>query len=342
MRMRPMKPIRERNPVPIAIVGLVILVALSLLAYRADAMPVIGGGTTFTADFSEAAGLDPGNEVRVAGVKVGKVTGVVLDGGHVKVTFRVTDTWIGNASTAAIMIKTLLGEKYLAVDPLGTGPQDPDQRIPLSRTTSPYDVTTAFNELANTFGQIDTEQLGESLRAIADTFRNTPPNVRKALDGLSALSKVISSRDAELAQLLAGTKRLTGTLSGQNDRFTLLLRDGNRLLAELIRRRNAIGALLTGTRELAAELSGLVDDLQPQMQPMLRALDQVTAVLQRNRQNLDRALALSGPYWRLVNNAVGNGRWFDGYLCGLVPKNYLEPGTGLETGCQPPEVGGGR
>lgn len=337
-----MKPIRERSPVAVAVVGLVTLIALGLLAYRADALPVIGGGTTYTADFTEAAGLDSGNEVRVAGVKVGKVTGVALDGAHVKVTFRVADTWIGDASTAAIMIKTLLGEKYLAVDPLGASAQDPGQRIPVRRTTSPYDVTTAFNQLADTFGQIDTGQLAQSLQAISDTFRNTPPNVRKALDGLSALSKVISSRDAELARLLAGTKQLTATLSGQNDRFTALLHDGNLLLAELQRRREALSALLIGTRRLAVELSGLVDDNQSRLQPMLRSLDEVTTVLQRNQGNLDRALALAGPYWRLTGNALGNGRWLDSYLCGLVPNSYLaDPSAGPETGCLPPKAGGG-
>lgn len=334
-----MKPIRERNPIAVAVVGLAIITVLGLTAYRADDLPVIGGGTTYTADFSEAAGLDSGNEVRVAGVKVGKVTGVSLDGGHVKVTFKVKHTWIGDASTAAIMIKTLLGEKYLAVDPLGAARQDPARRIPISRTTSPYDVAQAFNGLAQTVGQLDTAQLEQSLRTISDTFRDTPPNVRKSLDGLSALSRVISSRDAELARLLSGTKRLTATLSGQNDTFATLLRDGNALMAELLRRRNAINGLLTGTRELAAELSGLVADNQARLGPMLQSLDQVTTVLARNQHDLDRALALAGPYWRLTNNTLGNGRWLDSYLCGLVPKSYVAPGVVPDQGCMPPKPG---
>jgi phospholipid/cholesterol/gamma-HCH transport system substrate-binding protein len=104
------KPIRERSPVAVAVVGLVILLGLGSAAYAADDLPVIGGGTTYRADFTESAGLNSGNEVRVAGVKVGKVTGVSLDRGRVKVTFRVKDTWVGNASTVSIMIKTLLGE----------------------------------------------------------------------------------------------------------------------------------------------------------------------------------------------------------------------------------------
>lgn len=341
MRVVRLKPIRERNPITVAVVGLVILTVVGLLAYHADDLPVIGGGTTYSADFTEAAGLDAGTEVRVAGVKVGKVTGVSLDHGHVKVTFKVKHTWIGDASTAAIMIKTLLGEKYLAVDPLGVARQDPRRHIPISRTIAPYDVSTAFTDLARTVGRLDTGQLEQSLEAISDTFRDTPPDVRRALDGLSDLSRTISSRDAQLARLLAGTKQLTGTLAGQNDEFAALLRDGNLLLAELRTRRAAIGSLLTGTRRLAVELSGLVADNQAQLGPALRSLDTVTDVLKRNQQNLDRALALAGPYWRLNNNALGNGRWLDGYLCGLVPKEYLSPGTAPKTGCIPPKPGGG-
>jgi phospholipid/cholesterol/gamma-HCH transport system substrate-binding protein len=335
-----LKSIRERNPITVAMVGLVILTVLGLLAYNADDLPVIGGGIAYSADFTEAAGLDAGNEVRVAGVKVGKVTGVSLDHGHVKVTFEVKHTWIGDASTAAIMIKTLLGEKYLAVDPLGGTRQDPRRRIPISRTISPYDVTAAFDDLAQTVGRLDAGQLERSLEAISDTFRDTPPDVRRALDGLSELSRTISSRDAQLARLLAGTKRLTGTLAGQNGEFATLLRDGNLLLAELRSRRDAIGSLLTGTRRLAVELNGLVADNQAQLGPALRSLDTVTDVLKRNQRNLDRALALAGPYWRLNNNALGNGRWLDGYLCGLVPKEYLTPGTAPKTGCIPPKPGG--
>lgn len=335
-----MKPIRERNPVKVAVVGLVILAGLGTAAYAADDLPVIGGGTTYSADFTESAGLRSGNEVRVAGVKVGKVTGVSLDHGRVKVSFRVKDTWVGNASTASIMIKTLLGEKYLAVDPLGTARQNPSRRIPVNRTTSPYDVTQAFQQLGGTLGQIDTDQLGKSLQTISDTFRNTSPNVREAIQGLSKLSKTISSRDAQLARLLAGTKQITATLAAQNGNFTALLHDGNQLLAEISRRRLAIHSLLTGTQELSAQLSGLVKDNQDQLDPTLRALDQVTAMLRSNQGSLDHALAVAGPYYRLIGNTLGNGRWFDAYLCGIVPKNYLPPDTPPATGCMPPKQDG--
>ncbi|MFF5261175.1 MCE family protein [Actinomadura viridis] len=334
------KPIRERNPIGVAVIGLAVILVLGMLAYRADDLPVIGGGTTYTADFSEAAGLKPDDEVRVAGVKVGKVTGVELDGAKVKVTFRVKDTWIGNASTAGIMIKTLLGAKYLAVDPLGPSAQDPGRRIPMSRTVSPYDVTQAFQDLSGTIDRLDTVKVAQSLETIADTFSNTPPSVRKALDGLSALSQTISTRDAQLARLLTNAKQVTGVLAEQSGEFERLLRDGNLLLAELRRRREAIHGLLVGSQALARQLSGLVDDNRAQLTPTLQALDRITDVLQRNQDNLNRALAVAGPYNRLLGNALGNGRWMDGYLCGVVPKEYLAPNTPPKTGCMPPKQSG--
>lgn len=138
MSRRPrLKPVKDRSPVAVALVGLLALALLAALAYNVERLPLVGGGTTYTADFSEAAGLGDGDEVRVAGVKVGQVTGVALDGAKVKVTFKVQDAWVGDRSTAAIAIKTLLGEKYLALDPLGSRAQDPGARIPLTRTTSP-------------------------------------------------------------------------------------------------------------------------------------------------------------------------------------------------------------
>ncbi|MFC9327636.1 MCE family protein [Kitasatospora sp. NPDC057015] len=341
-RRRPLfRPLRERNPVLVGAAGLLLLALAGSAAYNADALPLVGGGTAYQADFTEAAGLRTGNEVRVAGVKVGRVTAVALDGDRVKVTFKVRDTWIGDASTAAIGIRTLLGEKYLAVDPLGSAEQDPDTRIPLTRTTSPYDVSKALDGLGQTLGALDTGKISESFAAIADTFRNTPESVRGAVDGLSALSRTVADRDEQLARLLAGSWRLTTTLADQNGSFEALLTDGDLLLGELRRRRDAVHALLTGTRDLSAQLAGLVRDEDRQLAPTLDALDRVTGVLRANQAGLDQALALAGPYYRLVGNTLGSGRWFDSYLCGLVPRNYLPAGTQPETGCMPPQPQGG-
>lgn len=333
-----MKPLSERNPILVAIAGLVILAGIALLTFDSANLPIIGGGTGYTAYFTEDAGLSAGNEVRVAGVVVGHVTGVSLAGSKVAVTFRVKNAWIGNQTTAAIKIKTLLGDKFLALDPQGTRPQDPGQPIGLTRTTTPYDVTQAFQGFGQEVSQVNTAALAKSLETFSAAFATTPPYVRSALHGLASLSQAIASRDAQVASLLSGAKTVTGTLASESSTFAKLLGDGNLLLSELQQRQAAIHSLLTGTQALATQLSGLVNDNQARLGPALAALNQVTTILQQNQANLTRALALAGPYYRLLGNALGNGRWFDVYLCGLIPKSYLPPGARPAQGCQPPKA----
>lgn len=325
-----MRSFSSRNPIPIGIAGLIVLGLAFTVAMFSDDLPIIGGGTSYSAEFSEAAGLEPDDEVRIAGVKVGKVSDVELDGDRVLVTFKVKDAWVGDRTSADIKIKTLLGQKYLALEPDGREVLDPAQRIPLERTTAPYDVLEAFRGLAETTNQIDTAQLAQSFEVIAETFADTPDDVRGALSGLQALSKTISSRDDQLAQLLDNTRQISQTLAERDAEVVRLLQDGNLLLAEIMQRRDAISTLLTGTQTLARELRGLVDDNNKQLGPVLDSLDQLTGMLARNQDALGAGIKNLAPFVRLFNNAVGNGRWFDNYICGLLPPPI---GTINEEGC---------
>ncbi|EWM13309.1 MCE family protein [Kutzneria sp. 744] len=319
----------ELNPVVVAIVGVTVTALVTAAVFFADELPF--GTTGYTAYFTETAGLKPSDEVAVAGVKVGEVTAVTLDGAQVRVGFRVHGAWIGDATTASIEIKTLLGQKYLQLDPKGSADQNPGQPIPRRRTAAPYDVVAAFDDLASTVTQIDTGQLAQSFSVLADTFRNAPAEIRATVDGLSSLSRTISSRDTELRQLLAGTNKIGQTLADRDEQFRRLIGDGALLLQEVKQRRQAIAGLLTGSVALGQQLKGLVADNAAQLGPTLTQLDQVTAVLQRNQANLDKGLALLGPYYRLLDNALGNGRWIDSYLCGLVPatpgRDCVPPGA---------------
>jgi phospholipid/cholesterol/gamma-HCH transport system substrate-binding protein len=328
----------SRHPVLVALIGLVVIAVVAWAGFNADSLPFIGGGTGYSAYFTEAAGLTPGNEVRVAGVTVGKVTAVTLSGTQVKVAFTVDQgTWVGDESTAAINIKTILGSKYLALDPLGPASQDPGTTIPAGRTTSPYDVTQAFQQLGTVFNQIDSASVAKALEAISSTFANTPPAVHEALTGLASLSETISSQDAQIATLLQGTSQLSGTVASEDSQFQSLINDGNLLLSELQSQQQAIGSLLTGTQALAAQLEQLVNKDRGIMGPLLSRLGQVTTTLQQNQASLTKALQLAGPYTRLTGNLVGSGPWFDAYLCGLIPRTY--GGTQPAAGCEPPKAG---
>jgi phospholipid/cholesterol/gamma-HCH transport system substrate-binding protein len=313
-----MKSFQSRNPVPIAVVGIAVLALGFIAALNSDDLPVIGGGTTYSAEFSEASGLQKDNDVRIAGVKVGKVSDIELDGASVKVSFKVKDAWLGDRTSAAIKIKTLLGQKYLSLDPQGQNALDPGTAIPRDRTMAPYDVLDAFRGLSQTVDNIDTKQLAQSFDTISQTFANTPEDVKGALSGLSKLSDTIASRDQQLSTLLANTREVSQTLVDRDAEVQKLLTDGNKLLDELAKREEAITALLDGSRELATQLQGLIDDNSKQLDPVLAQLDQLTSMLQRNQDSLAEGIRKFAPFIRVFTNTIGNGRWFDNYICGLL------------------------
>lgn len=325
------KSFSSRNPTPIGAIGLVFILVLLVAAFNASKLPLIGGGTEYTALFTDSANLKAGDDVRIGGVKVGDVQGVAIDTDKrlVKVTFTVKNGWVGNESEVDIKLKTLLGAKYLSIDSTGTKAQDPHKTM--TKTRSPYDVYPAFTALTKTVENINTTDLTAAFKTLADDFQGTPESVRPVVTGLARLSTTIASRDAELRTLLQRANQVTGVLADRDQELQRLLTDGNLLLNELNARRDAIHSLLLNTSILSVQLRGLVADNQKTIGPLLDNLDKVLKLLQKNQDSLDRGLALLGPFYRVFNNVVGNGRWFDNYIqnlsaCGIFSL-LLKTGT---------------
>lgn len=323
-----MIPFRERNPVVIGAVGISTLALLAVAAFNADSLPLIGNGETYSAAFSEAGGLKPGDEVRIAGVKVGKVDEVDLDGDHVKVTFKVKgDPEFGTRTGAAIRIKTILGAKYLALQPKGAGQLPPGSEIPLNRTVPAYDVVTAFSDLTTTTEKVDMDQLAKAMDTISATFKDSPADVQASIKGLSRISRTVASRDEALRELLEHANGVTGVLSERSGDFSRVVKDGDKLFREITRRRAAIHALLKSSAAMGIQLSGLVEDNRKEIGPALKGLNAVVTMLERNQASLDRSVKLLAPYVRVFTNTLGNGRWFDSYIQNMVAAPVV-PRTG--------------
>ncbi|WP_067700057.1 MCE family protein [Nocardia jejuensis] len=309
----------KRSPAFMGGLGLLMVLLITMSAFSLDKLPILGAGTKYTAEFSEAAGLKKGNEVRIAGVKVGAVQDVRLDGDKVLVDFRTKDAWIGNETSASIQIKTLLGQKYLALDPKGSEPANPDKVIPLSRTVSPYDVVDAFSDAAKSVEDTNTDQLAQSMRVLSQAFSGTAPEIRNSIDGVSRLSESLAKRDDQLVKLFAATKKTSQVLADRNAEFERLLGNGGQLLAELNVRQTAISQLLSGAKTVAAELTALVQDNEAQIGPALTDLNKTIDILNSHQADISKTLTLAAPFYGLYSNVLGNGRWFDAVITNLIP-----------------------
>jgi phospholipid/cholesterol/gamma-HCH transport system substrate-binding protein len=313
-------PFRERNPVIVGAVSLAVLAALVLSAFRADNLPLIGGGDTYYAAFSEAGGLKANDEVRVAGVRVGKVKKVELRDSSVRVELKVDKgVRFGTATGAAIKVKTLLGAMYLGLEPAGRGQLKKGSEIPVKRTTSPYDVVQAFSGLAETSDRIDKQRLTASLKTLGALTQNTPEEFKAALSGLSHLSRNIAARDQQLNTLLRNTKKVSTVLGDRSSDLVTLMREGDQLFRALSARRQSVHDLLVATSQLSVQLTGLVRDTRADLKPALDHLGRVVDVLNKNQDNLDNSLRLLAPFYRVFANTLGSGPWFDTYIQNLPP-----------------------
>ncbi len=330
-------PRTDNQLIRIAILGIAVLTIGFTLAINFQRLPLVGGGAEYRAEFTDASGLVPGEEVRVAGIKVGQVTAIELGQARAVVRFRIKGVDLGNATTAGIEVKTLLGQHFLSLDPAGSGKLADDAVIPLSRTSTPVNIVPAFQRLTTQTQEIDTEQVAAAFDALSETLTRTAPEMTETLRGLSRISRSVSVRDQEIRELFARTSFVSGVVAERDADIARLLTDTNTVLAELDRRRETITRIIAGTSNLARQLGGLVSDNEDQLKPALTKLNGVLAVLRKNRSNIDQAIKVGAVYGREFANVGGSGRFFDSSI--KTPQGIAVCTTDTSGGDLPPGIG---
>ena len=313
------RPFRERNPVVIGAVGLAVIAAMLLLAFNIDKLPLLAGEL---ARGRLLRGRRPQGRRRRTdrrgqgrqghgGRPGGRATSGSTSGSAGPPT-------LGARTSATVRIKTILGQKYLALEPAGKG--DLTEEIPLSRTTPAYDVVEAFSDLATTTEDIDTDQLATALDTLANTFQDSPEDVRAAVDGLGRLSRTVASRDEQLRELLAARqrrhRRAGRPQQGAGHACSPTATCCCRSCASGARTSTPCWSARSPSSQ---QLTGLVRDNRAAIGPALANLKNVLATLEANQANLDRSIRLLAPFVRVFANTIGNGRWFDTYIQNLVP-----------------------
>jgi phospholipid/cholesterol/gamma-HCH transport system substrate-binding protein len=310
------------NPLRTGIFGIALVACLVLVSFGYSTLPFLPQGKPYEAYFTDAGGISPGNDVNVSGIRVGKVTDIALAGDTAKVTFTVDrDVNVGDQSLVAIKTDTVLGEKSLAITPKGGGRSTV---IPLGRTTTPYTLNTALQDLGQNASELDKPKFEQALQTLTDTLRDATPQLRGALDGVASLSRSLNKRDEALEQLLVHAKNVTHTLAQRAGQINQLIVDGNQLFAALDERRQALSNLIAGIDDVSHQLSGFVSDNRREFKPALDKLNAVMDNLLQRREHISEALRRLPPYATALAEVVGNGPGFNINLYGLPPANLSE------------------
>lgn len=322
-----MKSFSERNQVIIGAVGLAVVAGVALAAVQYQKLPFFNQGRGVAAYFADAGGLRTGNAVEVSGYAVGKVSSIELDGPGVLVKFKVLKSVrLGDRTEAAIKTKSLLGSKVLDVMPRGDGQLIGP--IPIERTMSPYQLPDALGDLATTISGLNTEQLSGSLGTLAQTFSDTPPDFKNAIQGVARLAQTIDQRDAQLRGLLSNAQKATGVLAKRTDEIVSLVHDTNALLAQLRTQSSALDEIWTNISAASRQLRGFIDDNRHQLRPALDKLNDVLTIIDNRKERLQNAIPLINTYVMSLGESVSSGPFFKAYVVNLLPGQFVQPFIG--------------
>lgn len=310
------------------LLGLAALAVVAVVVAAALFVKLLGFGyTRYTAEFAQAAALTPGNPVMVAGIPVGRVTGMRLVGNHVEAAFGVrNDIAMGKDSRAIIEVMTILGSRYLRLEPGELGAL-PGKRINLAHTEVPYSLESLLENAATTFDQVDSDQFAHSLAVLGRQLSGLPPIIPQAMTNLYTLSKITADRRDQIGSLLANTQRVAATLRHQQTQLGHLMDQGQDFLGELVARQQTFHAMLAALTNLVRQLNnvtvkdrGMLDELLVNLRAlsdMLGKHDDLLRSLLQSAPAPIRGLANASGYGPALELVGGNGIAVDSWMCAI-------------------------
>jgi phospholipid/cholesterol/gamma-HCH transport system substrate-binding protein len=316
--------IKWRSPVVIGTIGVAVIALIVAFALSYANIPFLSGAKRYSAYFSEASGLITGGDVQVAGLQVGKVNSISIDANKVLITFDISnDVHIGDRSEATIRTKALLGTKVLDITPRGDRPLDGP--IPVERTKPAYQLVDALGELSTTISGLNTDQLNQSLTTLAQTFAETPDNVKIAVDGVARISQTLNERDAQLRDLLANANKATTVLAERSEQIVGLVHNTNALLAALQTQRSSLDHISANISALAQQLSSFIDENRAQLRPALDKLNGVLTIVDNRKAQVQESIKKLNAYAMSLGESVSSGPFFKAYLGNLLPGQFIQP-----------------
>lgn len=291
-------------------VKVVAAVAVVVLVLVAGLMILGSKGSSYAVQLPDAAGLRAGASVEVAGVTVGTVTRVYADGDRVVADFHLDSAVPLTVDTRSeVKLATLLGTRFLSLAP-GDGVRlASGQTVQLQYASGTYTLEQFWVEHGGDLKKLNLGALSQAVSVLSQDLNGSPSTNRAALDGLANVADMVTSRQGQIAQLLAAARSVTGEVVAQRGQLLQLMKNGDQVFQMLEQRRQAINDLLGNSRTLILQLTQVAQRTNAPMTAALKNLRTILPVLVQAKNDLTTTLNMAEPALRLYVNSAGDGPW---------------------------------
>ncbi len=300
-----------------------IFVVVTLLATGVLVMTIANNSTgqanTYTARFTDVAGLNVGDDVRIAGVKVGDVKDISLDDHNVaQVTFTVSQRQLPQASTATIKYRNLVGQRYISLD---QGAGNPNQfmkagdTIPLQRTKPALDLTVLLGGFKPLFQALSPNDVNQLSYEIIQVLQGEGGTVDSLLAHTASLTTTIAQRDQVIGQVINNLNNVMGTVAARDQQLSGLIIQLQQMVSGLAADRNQIGDAITGLDGLTNTTAGFLQQARPGLRQDIDALGAVSKNLNDSQPLVQQILTNMPGKIETISRTASHGSWFNFYMC---------------------------
>ncbi len=321
------------DAVKLLVFVVVTTVATSLLVVTIGNLS-FGPEHEYKAVFSDATGVVKGDDVRIAGVKVGTVKDIdIHERTEALVTFTVDeDAQVTAGTKAAVRYRNLVGQRYIA---LTQGVGSPSilrdgATIPLSRTQPALDLTVLFNGFKPLFEALSPQDVNKLSYEIVTVFQGEGGTLESLLAHTASVTSTLASRDQVIGELIENLNEVMVTLGDRDAELSELIVRLRRFVSGLSQDRRAILGSLESISDLAVETSDLVTGIRRPLTKDIKELREVAGTLDRNKAELDRAIQVLPIKLEKIGRTAVYGSWFNFYLCNFKGQVTLPGGRVID------------
>ncbi|WKG13014.1 MlaD family protein [Nocardia sp. PE-7] len=282
---------------------------------------VDGTARTYSAVFSDVTGLRVGDDVRMAGVRVGRVDRIALVGNRAQVRFRVEEQQkvFGNTK-ASITYQNVIGQRYLGLALADFGePQElpPGGEIPLEHTEPSFDISVLLNGFEPLFGGLDPQQVDNVTGALITALQGDNTSLVLLIAQISTLAESVAGPDQVLGAVITNLSEVVGDLAAHSGQVSTLLTQSRSIIDGLSRHRDELLGSLTTVASVTGRLATVVDDVRPQLNEFLTREPGFTKHFEQNKDSF-AYLGFNLPaLLKGLARASQEGSYLNTYLCNM-------------------------